>query len=230
MTLFEISFRVRHDCPFGNLSARFPSMKMFVWCNTEHEVVEIIADSPDYANIKRELYSAGIIAEITDEGNVHLISKKCGCTLDNSVTRNIDLYHLLQIFPVSIQAGWEHYRVIAFKHSEIKRLFDGLERKGFVIEVLGKVPFDGYIASSLALTADALFSNLTERQMDALLTSYSYGYYRLPRKADVATIANRKRVPRTTFEEHLRKAENKLISGLVPYLQLFRQAFEKRRA
>lgn len=38
-------------------------------------------------------------------------------------------------------------------------------------EILRKVDFDGFIASSLTLTADALFSDLTEKQMDALLTA-----------------------------------------------------------
>lgn len=222
MELFEITFKVRHDCPFGNLSTKFPSMKMFIWCNSEHEVIEIVADSLDYKLIKRELGNIGIIAELTDEGNVHLITKECTCTLDNSVTRNIDKFNLLQIFPVNIQNGWEFYRIIAFKHSEIKQLFDSLDGRGFVVEVLRKIPFDGFIASSLTLTADALFSDLTEKQIDALLGAFSHGYYKLPRRADVKTIANKKRVPRTTFEEHLRKAENKLIAGLVPYLQLFR--------
>lgn len=56
-------------------------------------------------------------------------------------------------------------------------------------EILRKVDFDGFIASSLTLTADALFSDLTEKQMDALLTAYSNGYYSLPRKANVQDIS-----------------------------------------
>jgi len=47
------------------------------------------------------------------------------------------------------------------------------------------------MASSLTLTADAPFSDLAEKQMDALLTAYSHGYYRLPRKTDVKTILSR---------------------------------------
>jgi len=81
----------------------------------------------------------------------------------------------------------------------------------------------------VSLTADALFSDLTEKQMDALLTAYSHGYYRLPRKSDIQTIASRKRVPRTTFQEHLKKAENKLVVSLVPYIQLYKKASPERR-
>jgi len=100
---------------------------------------------------------------------------------------------------------------------------------GVKVEILRKVPFDGFIAGSLTLTADALFSDLTEKQMDALMSAHSNGYYRLPRKLPLTMIAKRKRVARTTFEEHLRKAENKIVNGLVPYLEMFRRApIEKR--
>jgi hypothetical protein len=67
--------------------------------------------------------------------------------------------------------------------------------------------------------------------MDALLTAYSNGYYNLPRKANIQDIANKKRVSRTTYQEHLKKAENKLVASLIPYVQLFRRvASEKRNA
>ena len=87
---------------------------------------------------------------------------------------------------------------------------------GWMIKILRKVPFDGFIASSLTISADTLFSNLTERQLDAILTAHRHGYYNLPRDADVQEIAAKKKVPRTTFQEHLKKAENKLVASLVP--------------
>jgi len=65
--------------------------------------------------------------------------------------------------------------------------------------------------------------------MDALLTAYNSGYYRLPRRANVQTIAYRRHLPRTTFQEHLKKAENKLVASLVPYIQLFRKVPPDKR-
>ena len=231
MTLFEVVFKVTHDCPFGNISRRFPSLKMFVWCNREHEVVEVIVEKlEEYSVVMEEISKiGGIIEEASDRHKVHLITKRCFCTMENSVGKNIDAFNLLHVSPVIYKQGWEYYRAIAFRHEDLKRLLQRLEEKGFVFEILRKVPFDGFIASSLTLTADALFSDLTEKQMDALLTAYMLGYYKLPRKADVKTIARKKRVPRTTFQEHLKKAENKLVASLVPYIQLFKQASPEKR-
>jgi len=231
MPLFEVVFKVTHDCPLGNISRKFPSLKMFVWCNREHEVIEVIVEKEEEFSAMMEKISGigGIIDVSSDLRNVHLITKKCLCNTDNSVGKNIDVFDLLHVLPVVYEKGWEYYRLIAFRHKDLKRFLERLEERGFVFDVLRKVPFDGFVASSLTLTADALFSDLTEKQMGALLTAYRHGYYRLPRETDVQTIANKRQVPRTTFQEHLKKAENKLVASLVPYVQLFKQASVEKR-
>jgi hypothetical protein len=204
---------------------------MFVWCNREHEVIEIIIPKrEEYPAIIKELSRiGGIVNRSYDDSRIHLISRKCFCTMDNSIGKNIDALDLLHVSPVVYEQGWEYYRLMMFRHEDLKKLLLRLEQMGVKVEILRKVPFDGFIAGSLTLTADALFSDLTEKQTDALLSAAGNGYYRLPRKFPLTMIAKRKRVARTTFEEHLRKAENKIVTGLVPYLELFRRApIEKR--
>lgn len=206
-------------------------LKMFVWCNREYEVIEMIAEKQhEYSAAKQELSKIGkIVEETSDRHQVHIVIKTCSCHQENSVTKHIDAFNLLHVSPVIYEQGWEYYRVVAFRHKDLKGLLRTLEDKGFIFDVVRKVPFDGFVASSLTLTADALFSNLTEKQMDALMTAYSHGYYRLPRRASVQTIAHQRRLPRTTFQEHLKKAENKLIVSLVPYIQLFKKTPEEKR-
>jgi hypothetical protein len=231
LPLFEVILKVTHDCPFANLSRKYPSIKMFTWCNREHEVHEIfVGRQEENKTIIEELSKAASILEIfSDQYNTHVITTPCYCSMDNSVTKNLDAFNILQVSPVVYEKGWEYYRLIVFRHEDLRKLMQRLEEKGFAFDVVRKVPFTGFIASSLTLTADALFSGLTDRQMDALLTAYNSGYYRLPRRADVQTIAYRQHLPRTTFQEHLKKAENKLVASLVPYIQLFRKAPPDKR-
>lgn len=206
-------------------------MRMFEWCNREHEVIEVIVDKPEeYSAVVKAISKlGGIVEESSDQQNVHLITKPCSCGSGESASKYIDEFNVLEVSPVVYEEGWEYYRLIIFRHEDLSRLMQVLEEKGFVFDIVRKVPFDGFIASSLTLTADALFSHLTEKQMDALLTAYKHGYYRLPRKTDVQTIASKRRVPRTTFQEHLKKAENKLVVSLVPYIQLYKQASPDKR-
>ena len=231
MTLFEIVFKVTHDCPFCNVSKKFPRLKMFDWCNREFDVLELILDgSDDYSIAIDEISKTrGMVEKSSDLHNAHFFVKKCFCKAEDSVTRILDEFDLLQISPIIYRHGWEYYRVIAFRHEDLKALMQRFEKRGIKYEILRKVDFEGFIAGSLTLTADSLFSDLTEKQMDALLTAYSSGYYSLPRKANVQDIAHKKKVSRTTYQEHLKKAENKLVASLVPYAQLFKRVPPEKR-
>lgn len=231
MTLFEVIFKVTHECPFCNISKRFPSLKMFDWCNREHDVIELIIDKPEeYSAVIDELSEIrGIVEKTSDQHGTHFFIRECYCKTEGTVTKIIDEFDLLQISPIVYRQGWEYYRVIAFKHEDLKNLILNFEKNGFGYEILRKVDFNGFVASSLTLTADALFSDLTEKQMDALLTAYNNGYYSLPRKANVQDIASKRQVSRTTYQEHLKKAENKLVASLVPYVQLFRRVSPRKR-
>lgn len=223
MTLHEAMFKVKHDCPFGSLSERHPSAKIFKWYNPDSDVVEIIAKNPkECLQVIKELSNlADILEEHSDGTQTHLVMTRRRWTLDNSVTANIEASNMLQVPPEMYEKGWEYFHVIAFRHDDLQRLLQSLENKGFKVEVLRKSLFKGFIVNSSVVNVDAVFSVLTQKQINALLTSYDHGYYKLPRKSSLTTIAKKRRIARTTFEEHLRKAENKLVTNLVPYLRLF---------
>ncbi len=235
MTLFEVVLKATRDSSFLNLTRRFPSMKMFIWCNREHDVIEaIVGNAEDFQPIVEEIKSSdipGIVDESSDNQRIHMILHECSCMMEDTIIHHIGDLDLLHVFSTILDSGWEFHRIIAFRHEDLGILMKRLEDAGWTLRILRKVPFDGFIATSLTLSADTLLSDLTDRQIEALLTAHRYGYYSLPRKADLQTIAAKQRVPRTTFQEHLKKAENKLVSALVPYIQLFDQApIEKKQS
>jgi len=208
---------------------------MFIWCNKDHDVVEVIVkNEEDYPLVMEQMRKCevlGIVEESSDDQKFYLLVHKCHCMKEDTMARHIGTLDLLHVFPVILEKGWQYHRVIAFRHEDFEELLHRLEKSGWILKILRKVPFDGFIASSLTLTADALFSGLTGKQIDALLTAHRNGYYMLPRRADVQTIAAKERVPRTTYQEHLKKAENKLLAALVPYIQLYNHApTEKRKS
>jgi predicted DNA binding protein len=231
MTLFEVVLKLTHDSPFIDLTRRFPSVKIFSWCNNQNDIIEIVVENPDeYSLVMEQIPEIEwIIEESSDRTRIHLIVHKCSCTAQNSVDVLIGDLNLLHVFPEVMEKGWEFHRIIAFRHEDLEDLLQRMEEGGWVFEILRKVPFDGFIASSLMLTADALFSDLTQKQVNAVLTAHRHGYYMRPRKADVQTIAAKKQISRTTFQEHLKKAENKLVTALVPYMQLYNHTPAEKR-
>lgn len=231
MSLFEVVFRARYENPLGDITRDNPSVKIFQWCNDKHDIMELIMQrKEDYDQVRDAMTKAvEIVDEIHNGANTHIITQMCSCGGPNTVQGYLGDPSLLLIPPIAFENGWEHLRLIAFKHENVKKLLDKLREDGFEVEIIRKKPFDGYIASSLTLTTDALFSGLTEKQVHALLTAFAQGYFRYPRGSDLQTIASKENVSRTTFLEHLKKAENKIITALIPHIQLFTQVPQERR-
>ena len=66
----------------------------------------------------------------------------------------------------------------------------------------------------------AMFNRTTVRQRGALLRAIESGCYSTPRRTTLRATPRYLSVPRTTFEDHVHKAEVKMISTLGPYLSL----------
>jgi predicted DNA binding protein len=235
MTLFEVVLKVTRNSFFADLTRRYTSASVYIWCNRKNDIVEVIVrnqeEFPLLIDEIRKSSLLGVLEEMSDDRRLYLNVSECHCMKGDTIVRHIGKLDILNIFPNVAENGWVYHRLIVFRHEDLEELLRRLEMWGWGYKIIRKVPFDGFIASSLTLTADALFSGLTEKQIDAILTAHRHGYYNLPRDADIQTIAAKEKVPRTTFQEHLKKAENKVVEGLVPYIQLFSHASpEKRRS
>jgi predicted DNA binding protein len=233
MALYDVKFKIMFDDDYSNLTKKYPSLKIFFWCNNIYDVIELFVDNPkDYPDIRKEIpHSCSLVEEESDKNRFHLVIKNCSCYKDkNSVdTIGEGLNNILLLSPVIIENGWEEHHAIVFDHKDFEELMERLEEKGHAVKVVRKVPFFGTIAGLTPLTRSTLFPTLTEKQASALLTAHRSGYYKLPRKADVKTIAEKQKIARTTFQDHLRKAECKVISTMIPQIQLLNQSKFKKR-
>lgn len=63
---------------------------------------------------------------------------------------------------------------------------------------------------------ERLFAELTERQQEILLTALDQGYYEQPRQVTYEDLAAELDCTKTTVGEHLRKAEEKVLTGIAP--------------
>jgi predicted DNA binding protein len=242
MPLFDVALkttflktRSHAQSTFMDLTRKFPSASVFIWCNRENDVIEIVVRNPEeYPLVMEEIRTLrdsvkDVIEEIVDERRLYLNVHKCHCMKEDTIVRHIGKLNILNIFPNMIENGWAYHRLIVFRHKDLEELLTRFEKWGWFYKILRKVPFDGFVASSLTMSADALFSGLTEKQMEAVLAAHRNGYYNMPRAADVKAIAAKEKAPRTTFQEHLTKAENKLMAALVPNIKLFYHASPERK-
>jgi predicted DNA binding protein len=231
--MYEVVFKVAYDSFYCDVSRKYPSFKMFAWCTHTYDVNEVLVEEPEeYKLVMNEIKARepnALVEESSDQQRLSVTVQRCTCNAGNSVSVNVRDLHILLVPPSVIEKGWEHHRAIIYRHEDFETLIQRLEENGFFVEVLRKVPFEGFISSSLTLTTDTLLSGLTERQASALLTAHKYGYYKLPRRTDVQTISMKEHVSRTTFQEHLKKAENKIIEAMVPYITMFKLNTREQR-
>lgn len=219
----QVTLRVRARGDFTEITGRFPSASIYLWCNRESDVSEVRVEDPEEARLVADaLREAGEAATETSEGRLLIVDERCTCTHENSVHPHMDDLNLVRLSPVVYHAGQETHQFVALHHEDLEALLSRIEGLGFAYEILHKAPLRGGLGGFLSLPLEALTGSLTEKQVDALLTAYREGYYTYPRGSDVQEIAERHRIPRSTYREHLSRAENKLMKELAPYLELKR--------
>jgi predicted DNA binding protein len=117
--------------------------------------------------------------------------------------------------------GWEEHKAMGFTDKDYKKLFHDLAKLG-PVEVLEKRIVPGTkLRDTFAISISGIFSELTRKQVDALVAALEYGYYQTPRRMTAKEIAGKLKVPRTTYEEHVRKAERKVLRAMAPYVKLY---------
>lgn len=113
------------------------------------------------------------------------------------------------LWPAIWHDGLEKYRVLARDRGELDRAVRELAKAGPVtVEEVSEVE-PGTIAVSAPLSD--LVAGLTKKQLQAFRIAVEHGYYETPRVQSTTELAPRMGITRTTFEEHLRKAERRVF-------------------
>jgi DNA-binding MarR family transcriptional regulator len=76
-------------------------------------------------------------------------------------------------------------------------------------------PFKLTGLSALEPRQESHLASLTGRQRQALITAYSLGYYEVPRRVSSEEVSRHLNMDRSTFIEHLRKAEKKIVAQVI---------------
>jgi predicted DNA binding protein len=226
MAHYEVGFKLQHDCSFNRLSKKFPSAVLAWWTNFDQDVLEGTTGAPDtLREYQSELQKAiremgGRVARSTiTDSKCQLVVGWDGTKWEYSTSRAFVKHNCLVLQPTVHTGGWEWYRVVAFSERDMKSLFKELDRSCEIEVVSKKTVDDGTVRDTFVITTSNLLGGLTGNQAEALVVALDSGYYTVPKKSTTEAVAARVGLPRTTFEEHLRKAESKVMMSVAPYMQ-----------
>lgn len=221
MGLHQASFRIRHECPYRELSEQYPDLTIREWYVSECQVLDVSTTNGPTAALIGDLERLGTIEHqsMTSRG-LTVVMKSCECSLEDSLIQRFEDHDCLYQPPTVHRHGWEHYTVLAFDEAAIRSAFEALEADR-EIEVLSKTGVEALDGPQQQFApVDQLFAGVTDRQLDALRLALDRGYYEQPRGASIDELAADTSVARSTFEEHLRKAENKVLTNAGQFVRL----------
>lgn len=221
MPLWEISFRSRFDYPFIDLSRRFPDTPISMWCLWDKELLQVDTRDPvALEGIEKGIRAAGhVVEEWVDAGQERIFLLNCTCERYRSIWSIVDEHECLDAPPAVYRDGWGYFRILSLDDGRTRALFRDMNRRG-PTELIRKreLPLNSLPTN---IWVHGLFADLTPKQRDAMLQAHRYGYYSSPRQVKTENIAKGLGLSRSTYEEHLRKAENRILTALVPYLEIY---------
>lgn len=223
MTAYEARIEVTHDCPYCHLTARFPNAYISVWCNSRSHVIEVTSDSDeDLMTIEKEFLLNATDSESFRQGkNVNIIMRDCDCEQSSSVSDLIEDSGCWYVPPSVFHGGWEFYKIMSWKRENISKLVHSIEGIGGTVKLVSIKPLgEQGLAGESCLTSGSIIAGLTGKQIDALAKAYQMGYFETPARIDADAMAKRVGLSRSTFAEHLRKAESKVLSNIFPILEM----------
>lgn len=117
-----------------------------------------------------------------------------------------ELYHPA---PVVIKDGYEQWNVGAYNRKLLEGLIKEIQKwktkfPEFTLQNLGKLDMDKIYFPKIRPA-------LPDKQKEAFELALKRGYYTWPRKVDLGDLAKEMSISVSTYQEHLRKAEAKLL-------------------
>lgn len=219
MVLWELSFRGRFDTRLCRTSVRIPGRRFYAGRFGYRTCLWVPSpDLPTMRGLFRALRESGLAVErevatpatylvVVDEGDdagsVGSIVEANGCR---------------EVSPWMYEEGWANFQVQSVDERSSHRLFAALRDLG-PVELLRKV--ERPIASLTATEGViGVLDDLTALQLAALVHARRQGYYTIPRTTTTAEMARQRGVVRSTFEQHLRRGENKVLDAVIGQLEL----------
>lgn len=221
----EVVLELRNSMIFSSFSARFPDLKIFRWCSSVMDYLEIYGRPGEIETALEFLGKAAkdLNSRLEIRGNFGsraTAMMNCRCSLENSSIRIVESRNFLWEAPASYRGGVETIRIVTVDDSHLSELYDELRKTGDVNVTSKRRIVPESLRDLYTLSISNLTADLTSRQVEYLRQAITMGFYASPRRIMIEDLARLHGISKSTMQEHLNKARNKLLQALEPYLSL----------
>ncbi|WP_049903681.1 helix-turn-helix domain-containing protein [Halococcus agarilyticus] len=210
--LFEISGGVAYEDATQGTDA-----KIELWCNDHCDLLHVGNDANEA--VRGEIEAAvGVRDTITEGSEYVVVTDEClkPHTQDN-VETHLAATECLLLPPLRYERGAKLCRVFALDPANLTAFYREINER-YRVTVRSKRETTTIDREHPLLSLHSAIPTLSDRQREAIVAAHEAGYYAIPRGTTTTELGTELGIDRRTFEEHLRRAENKLLGALVERL------------
>ncbi|SFL27348.1 hypothetical protein SAMN04487950_3174 [Halogranum rubrum] len=219
--MYEATFRIPDAGSYAAATADSDA-RIELWCNDHCDLLHVTSGGDRDAAatvVERVEELVGVQDRLETAEELVLVTADCLQSHDPShVERYLARHGCLLLPPLRYARGAKLCRVLALDPAALSACYRDLVEDGYRVGVDSKREISSVRQDAPLLSLDDALPTLTERQREVLKTAFDAGYYEIPRRTTTEEIATSVGVERRTAEEHLRRAENKILDALVDYL------------
>lgn len=213
--MYEATLRVEPGGPYGAPTADTDAT-VEVWCNDHCDLLDVRGD-PDGRVVDAIADHVGVREAVADGRSV-VVTEECLKAEERTIEGDLDRHDCLLVPPLRYEDGAKFCRVLAISADDLAALYRDLVADGSV-SVVEKRTVESPSVKHPMVDMESALPALSPRQRETLLAAHEEGYYEIPRRTTTAELADRLGVERRTAEDHLRRAENKLVDAMVEPLR-----------
>ncbi|MFH1770722.1 MAG: helix-turn-helix domain-containing protein [archaeon] len=207
---------MKHDCMLGNRCQEFKIILQSIMFNTFKKDNFIYTYSMHIMQGKnKEKYIESLkkdkdLVELERTGDTFFLVEKQKQKAGGAYTGDI-----LFIKPaVTDTEGVEHWEVASPKKESLMKYIEQTKKH---MDMFKLIKMKREELSSIFFPR--LLPEMTSLQKEIIELAINKGYYEIPKKIDIRKLANIKKISHSTFQEHLKKAEKKIIPSLTDYMK-----------
>ena len=213
--MHEATIRIDDDTAYASATAGNDAA-IELWCNEHCDLLRVRGPADDAVEyVEREI---GVRDRVRDGDEQLLVTEDC---LKRHEAGNVETYvqrhGCLLLPPLTYRNGTKQVRVLAIDGQRLTAFFRDLT-DDFDVEVEAKRTVDAPVSGSPLGSPDQSIPEFSPRQHEVLLAAWERGYYEIPREVTTAELAESFGLDRRTVENHLRRAERKLVDALAEHL------------
>lgn len=216
MSVYEARLRVAHDSEYARLT-RDRDVHLDMWCNDHCDLLRVTGNDAETV-VGQIRDSVGINDVFRSGGKLLVVTEDCLKSYQSPlIEQYLNDHDCLWHPPQRYERGQVLIRVLALSESRLTELYQRLVDE-YPVVVDSKFRRTEDVLEGIAGAPHSLDFGLTDRQTEALAAAYEQGFYAVPREHTSEEVAGELGLSRRTFEEHLRRAEGKVVGELLPFL------------